>query len=103
MEELPALNKLNEELKAKGGQVIGVNTDSLDGNKEELRKQKHLEKTGSRLYQPFLDSTVIPVNTQQILWHFQRQFSLTVMATLSEIRSWAESRVMKFTKGDSCD
>ena len=39
-----------------------------------------------------------PVNTQQILWHFQRQFSLTVMATLSEIRSWAESRVMKFTK-----
>lgn len=40
VEELPALNKLNEELKAKGGQVIGVNTDSLDGNKEGIAKQK---------------------------------------------------------------
>ena len=54
VEELPALNKLNEELKAKGGQVIGVNTDSLDGNKEGIAEaKKHPEKTGGRLYQPF--------------------------------------------------
>lgn len=99
VEELPALNKLNEELKAKGGQVIGVNTDSLDGNKEGIAEAKSILKNREQTIPTFpLIRTVRPVNTQQILWHFQRQFSLTVMATLSEIRSWAESRVMKFTK-----
>ena len=44
VEELPALNKLNEELKAKGGQVIGVNTDSLDGNKEGIAEAKSILK-----------------------------------------------------------
>lgn len=99
VEELPALNKLNEELKAKGGQVIGVNTDSLDGNKEGIAEAKSILKNRGQTIPTFpLIRTVRPVNTQQILWHFQRQFSLIVMATLSEIRSWAESRVMKFTK-----
>lgn len=99
VEELPALNKLNEELKAKGGQVIGVNTDSLDGNKEGIAEAKSILKNRGQTIPTFpLIRTVRPVNTQQILWHFQRQFSLTVMATLSEIQSWAESRVMKFTK-----
>lgn len=57
VEELPALNKLNEELKAKGGQVIGVNTDSLDGNKEGIAEAKSiLKKQGADYTNLSLDS-----------------------------------------------
>jgi len=57
VEELPALNKLNEELKAKGAQVIGVNTDSLDGNKEGIAEAKSiLKKQGADYTNLSLDS-----------------------------------------------
>ena len=57
VEELPALNKLNEELKAKGGQVIGINTDSLDGNKEGIAEAKSiLKKQGADYTNLSLDS-----------------------------------------------
>jgi len=57
VEELPAFNKLNEELKAKGGQVIGVNTDSLDGNKEGIAEAKSiLKKQGADYTNLSLDS-----------------------------------------------
>ena len=48
--ELPALNKLNEELKAKGGQVIGVNTDSLDGNEDGIAEAKSILKEQGATY-----------------------------------------------------
>ena len=57
VEELPVLNKLNEELKAKGGQVIGVNTDSLDGNEDGIAEAKSiLEKQGAAYTNLSLDS-----------------------------------------------
>ena len=57
VEELPVLNKLNEELKAKGGQVIGVNTDSLDGNEDGIAEAKSiLEKQGATYTNISLDS-----------------------------------------------
>ena len=49
VQELPELNKLNEELKEKGGQVIGINTDSLDGNEDGIAEAKSiLEKQGAK-------------------------------------------------------
>ena len=57
VEELPVLNKLNEELKEKGGQVIGVNTDSLDGNEDGIAEAKSiLEKQGAAYTNLSLDS-----------------------------------------------
>ena len=57
VEELPVLNKLNEELKEKGGQVIGVNTDSLDGNEDGIAEAKSiLEKQGAAYINLSLDS-----------------------------------------------
>lgn len=57
VEELPVLNKLNEELKAKGGQVIGVNTDSLDGDEDGIAEAKSiLEKQGAAYTNLSLDS-----------------------------------------------
>lgn len=57
VEELPVLNKLNEELKEKGGQVIGVNTDSLDGNEDGIAEAKSiLEKQGATYTNISLDS-----------------------------------------------
>ena len=57
VEELPVLNKLNEELKEKGGQVIGVNTDSLDGNEDGIAEAKSiLEKQGATYTNLSLDS-----------------------------------------------
>lgn len=38
--EIGDLNKLNEKLKEKGGQVIGVNTEALDGNKTAIEEAK---------------------------------------------------------------
>ena len=49
--------QINEELKAKGGQVIGVNTDSLDGNKEGIAEAKSiLKKLGADYTNLSLDS-----------------------------------------------
>lgn len=57
VEELPALNKLNEELKEKGGQVIGINIDSLDGNEDGIAEAKSiLEKQGAKYTNLSLDS-----------------------------------------------
>ncbi len=54
VQELPELNKLNEELKEKGGQVIGINTDSLDGNEDGIAEAKSiLEKQGCKIYESF--------------------------------------------------
>lgn len=57
VQELPELNKLNEELKEKGGQVIGINTDSLDGNEDGIAEAKSiLEKQGVKYTNLSLDS-----------------------------------------------
>ena len=38
--ELSKLNELNEKLKEMGGEVVGINTDTLDNNEAESKKQK---------------------------------------------------------------
>lgn len=58
VEELPALNELNESLKAQGGAVIGVNTDSLDGNEDGIAEAKQiLEKQGVAYQNIYFDSS----------------------------------------------
>lgn len=46
--ELPELNKLNEKLKEMGGEVVGINTETLDDNQDGIKEAKKiLEKQGA--------------------------------------------------------
>ena len=38
--ELSKLNELNEKLKEMGGEVVGINMDTLDNNEAESKRQK---------------------------------------------------------------
>lgn len=51
VEELSALNQLNEDLKAKGGAVIGINTDTLDGNEDAIAEAKNILSEKGASYQ----------------------------------------------------
>jgi peroxiredoxin len=42
VEELDDLNALNEKVKAQGGEVIGINTETLDGNQQGIDAAKKL-------------------------------------------------------------
>ena len=56
--EIGDLNKLNEKLKEKGGQVIGVNTEALDGNKTAIEEAKKiLETKGGKYKNIYFDSS----------------------------------------------
>ena len=51
MEELDDLNALNEKVKAQGGEVIGINTETLDGNQQALMPPKTAGDNGRKLPQ----------------------------------------------------
>lgn len=56
--EIGDLNKLNDKLKEKGGQVIGVNTEALDGNKTVIEEAKKiLETKGGKYKNIYFDSS----------------------------------------------
>ena len=57
VEELPTLNELHEALKEKGGAVIGINTDTLDGNADMIDEAKKiLEEKGAAYQNIYFDS-----------------------------------------------
>lgn len=51
VEELDELNALNEQLKERGGAVIGINTDTLDGNPEMIDEAKKILEQKGAAYQ----------------------------------------------------
>lgn len=51
VDELDELNALNEQLKEKGGAVIGINTDTLDGNPETIDEAKKILEQKGAAYQ----------------------------------------------------
>lgn len=51
VEELSTLNQLNEALKAKGGAVVGINTDTLDGNEDAISEAKSILSEKGASYQ----------------------------------------------------
>ncbi len=51
VEELDKLNTLNEELKEKGGAVIGINTDTLDGSAKQIEEAKEILEQKGAVYQ----------------------------------------------------
>ena len=56
VEELDDLNALNEKVKAQGGEVIGVNTETLDGNADNIATAKDiLESAGASFRNIYFD------------------------------------------------
>ena len=49
--ELPELNALNEELKAKGGAVVGINTETLNGDASAIAEAQGILKKQGASYQ----------------------------------------------------
>ena len=72
IEEMPKLNELNKSLKERGGEIIGVNADMINGNQDSLKEAKGiLEKQkveyrniyfdqSSEAWEPILQSSVFP-------------------------------------------
>lgn len=56
--ELGELNALNEQLKEKGGAVVGINTDTLDGKQEMIDEARQiLERKGASYQNIWFDSS----------------------------------------------
>ena len=61
VEELPKLNELNDKLKEMGGEVVGINTDTLDDNQDGIKEAKEILKAQGASYKNLTfdsDSTV---------------------------------------------
>ena len=61
VEELSKLNELNEKLKEMGGEVVGINTDTLDDNQDGIKEAKEILKAKGASYKNLTfdsDSTV---------------------------------------------
>lgn len=59
--ELSKLNELNETLKKMGGEVVGINTDTLDDNQNSIKEAKEILKAQGASYKNLTfdsDSTV---------------------------------------------
>ena len=50
VEELSKLNELNEKLKEMGGEVVGINTDTLDNNEAGIKEAKEILKAQGASY-----------------------------------------------------
>lgn len=52
--ELSKLNELNDAIKSMGGEVVGINTETFDGNKTAIKEAKTLLKSqGAKYRNPF--------------------------------------------------
>ena len=61
VEELSKLNELNDKLKEMGGEVVGINTDTLDNNQDGIKEAKEILKAQGASYKNLTfdsDSTV---------------------------------------------
>ena len=60
-EELSKLNELNDEIREMGGEVVGINTDTLDNNQDGIKEAKEILKAQGASYKNLTfdsDSTV---------------------------------------------
>ena len=61
VEELSKLNELNDKIKKMGGEVVGINTDTLDDNQDGIKEAKEILKAQGASYKNLTfdsDSTV---------------------------------------------
>ena len=71
VEELSEMNALNDRIKEQGGEVIGVNVGTLDGNKENIATAKQ------NIVTSILILTAMPENLHLVSLHSQQLMLLT--------------------------
>lgn len=81
--ELSKLNELNDAIKSKGGEVIGINTETFDENKTAMKTLPLSSKARAPDTATFpLTPPPPPENMPQRSWLFLQRYSLTEMAIL---------------------
>ncbi len=70
--ELSKLNELNEKLKEMGGEVVGINTDTLDNNEAGIKEAKEIvDKDGNIVGEPFMGGIDDQSNYDQLMKQIQ--------------------------------
>ena len=74
--ELSMLDELNNTLKAMGGEVIGINTETFDGNEAAMKEAAAVLESQGAKYRNIFPLTLLPmqVNMPLTLWHFLQQY-----------------------------
>ncbi len=82
--ELSKLNELNDAIKSMGGEVVGINTETFDGNKTAIKEAKQLfSKARVLKYRNLsIDSSSDAGNMLPISWHFLQQYLSIEMVIL---------------------
>ena len=96
--ELSKLNELNDAIKSMGGEVVGINTETFDANKDAIKEAASiLESQGAKYRNLSIDSDSAAGNNAPISWHFLPQSWLIEMEILWENRCSAESTIRTTT------
>ena len=90
VDEMDDLDALNQRIKEQGGEVIGVNTETLDGNAANIATAKNILESAAH---PSAISTLIltarPASLHWASWLSPQPVLWTVRATSLGSRSWA--------------
>ena len=58
-----------------GGEVVGINTDTLDDNQDGIKEAKEILKAKGASYKNLTSIPIQPSeNMQETLWHSRQQF-----------------------------
>ena len=90
VDEMDDLNALNQRIQEQGGEVIGINTETLDGNADNIAAAKQiLNRPGLHSATSILTLPVMPVNLPSALWPSPPPALWIVRATSLGNRLWA--------------
>lgn len=90
VDEMDDLNALNQRIQEQGGEVIGINTETLDGNADNIAAAKQiLNRPGLHSATSILTLPVMPVSLPSALWPSPLPALWIVRATLLGNRLWA--------------
>ena len=94
--ELSKLNELNDAIKSMGGEVVGINTETFDGNQDAIKEAAAVLEARVR------NTAIFPLillprqeSMLPILWHFLPQSWSIEMEILWESRCSAESTIRR--------
>ena len=90
VDEMDDLDALNQRIKEQGGEVIGVNTETLDGNADNIATAKKiLESAGASFRNIYFDPDSEAGKLHWASWLSPQPVLWTVRATSLGSRSWA--------------
>ena len=89
VDEMDDLNALNQRIQEQGGEVIGINTETLDGNADNIAAAKQILEQAGAAFRNILTLPVMPVSLPSALWPSPLPALWIVRATSLGNRLWA--------------